>query len=71
VHLDCDLYIPTRAGLEFFYPKLVTGGFLIMHDYMSLYWDGIEKAINEFSSTSPERFIPILDKSGTIAIRKQ
>jgi O-methyltransferase len=70
VHLDCDLYAPTRAGLEFFYPKLVRGGFLIVHDYMSLYWDGIEKAVNEFFADKPERFIPIPDKSGTIAIRK-
>ena len=33
VHLDCDLYAPMRAGLEFFYPKLVPGGFMIIHDY--------------------------------------
>jgi O-methyltransferase len=25
VHLDCDLYIPTKAALEFFYPRLVPG----------------------------------------------
>jgi len=71
VHLDCDLYAPMHAGLEFFYPKLVTGGFLVIHDYMSLYWDGVEKAIDEFFADKPERFIPIPDKSGTIAIRKQ
>jgi hypothetical protein len=70
VHLDCDLYAPTYAGLEFFYPKLVRGGFLIIHDYMSLYWDGVEKAIDDFFADKPERFIPIPDKSGTIAIRK-
>jgi Macrocin-O-methyltransferase (TylF) len=66
LHLDCDLYAPTRAGLEFFYPKLVRGGFLIIHDYMSFYWDGVEKAIDEFFANKPERFIPIPDKSGTI-----
>ena len=70
VHLDCDLYAPTRAGLEFFYPKLVPGGFLIIHDYMSLYWNGVEKAVNEFFADKPERFVPIPDKSGTIAFRK-
>jgi O-methyltransferase len=48
----------------------VPGGFLIIHDYMSLYWDGVEKAINEFFADKPERFIPIPDKSGTIVIRK-
>jgi len=37
---------------------------------MSLYWDGVERAVNEFFADKPERFIPIPDKSGTIAIRK-
>ena len=48
VHIDCDLYKPFKAGLEFFYPRLVTGGFLIMHDYTSLWWDGVERAVDKF-----------------------
>lgn len=32
VHLDCDLYEPTRAGLTFFYPQLSPGVLLIIHD---------------------------------------
>jgi O-methyltransferase len=70
VHIDCDLYNPFKAGLEFFYPRLVKGGFLVMHDYSSLYWDGVEKAIDEFFSDKPEMVIPISDKSGTAVIRK-
>ena len=48
VHLDCDLYKPFSSALEFFWPRLVPGGFLIMHDYNSLHWDGVEQAVNEF-----------------------
>ncbi len=70
VHLDCDLYAPMRAGLEFFYPRLVSGGILVIHDYSSLAWDGIEKAVDEFFADKPERMIPIPDKSGTVVIRK-
>jgi O-methyltransferase len=70
VHLDCDLYAPMRAGLEFFYPKLVPGGFMIIHDYSSLNWDGVEKAVDEFFADKPERLVPIPDKSGTIVVRK-
>jgi O-methyltransferase len=70
VHLDCDLYAPMLAGLEFFYPRMVSGGFLIIHDYSSLYWDGVEKAVDEFLADKPERLVPIPDKSGTVAIRK-
>ena len=70
VHIDCDLYKPFKAGLEFFYPRLVKGGFLVMHDYSSLYWDGVEKAIDEFFVDKPETVIPIPDKCGTAVIRK-
>jgi O-methyltransferase len=70
VHLDCDLYAPIRAGLEFFYPRLVPGGFLIVHDYSSYYWEGVKMAVDEFLANRPERIVPIPDKSGTVVIRK-
>jgi O-methyltransferase len=63
-------YKPFKAGLEFFYPRLVDGGFLVMHDYGSLWWDGTEKAIDEFFADKPESVIPIPDRAGTAAIRK-
>jgi len=70
VHLDCDLYEPLKAGLEYFYPRLVPGGFLVLHDYSSLWWAGAEKAIDEFLADKPETVIPIPDKAGTVVIRK-
>jgi SAM-dependent methyltransferase len=70
VHLDCDLYAPFAAALRYFYPRLAPGGFLIMHDYASLYWEGAEKAVDEFFADKPERPVPIPDKSGTAVIRK-
>jgi len=70
VHIDCDLYAPFSAALRYFYPRLVKGGFLIMHDYGGLYWNGAEKAVDEFLSDKPEKLIPIPDKSGTVVIRK-
>lgn len=33
VLLDLDLYNPTVSSLEFFYPRLTKGGYLIVHDY--------------------------------------
>ncbi|WP_158928310.1 TylF/MycF/NovP-related O-methyltransferase [Acidisphaera sp. S103] len=70
VHLDCDLYKPFCAALEFFWPRLVPGGFLIMHDYTSLYWEGVEKAVDEFFANKDELVIPIPDMSGTVVVRK-
>ena len=70
VHIDCDLYQPFRAALHFFYDRLVPGGFLIMHDYSSLHWDGAERAVDEFFADKPESVVPVPDGSGTVIIRK-
>jgi len=70
VHLDCDLYAPMAAGLAYFYPRLVPGGFLIVHDYSSLHWPGAEKAVDEFFATRPEAVVPLPDSAGSVVIRK-
>ena len=70
VHLDCDLHAPTASALEYFYPRLVPGGFLIIHDYSSLHWMGVEKAVDEFFATKPESVIPLPDSAGSAVIRK-
>lgn len=70
VHLDCDLYLPTKAALEFFYPKMVRGGLLILHDYDSGCWPGVTLAADEFFADKPEGLIRIPDKSGTAAMIK-
>ncbi|WP_291728597.1 TylF/MycF/NovP-related O-methyltransferase [Bernardetia sp.] len=70
VHIDCDLEKPIAESLEYFYPRMVKGGFLIMHDYSSMYWAGAKKAIDSFFSDKPEYVIPIPDKSGTCVVRK-
>ncbi len=69
VHLDADLYKPTNAALHYFYPKLSPGGVMIIHDYNHS-WDGIRKAIDEFSQTIPESFVEIADWQGSAMIVK-
>lgn len=70
VHIDCDLESPMAAALDYFYPKLKKGGFLIMHDYSSLYWPGAKRAIDGFFKDKIEYVLPMPDKSGTCMIRK-
>jgi hypothetical protein len=45
VHLDVDLFQPTRDSLEYFYPKLIPGGMIVCDDYG---WPGARKAIDDF-----------------------
>lgn len=46
VHLDTDIYYPTKDGLEFFYPRMVKGGVIIVHDYPV--HPGVKLAVDEW-----------------------
>jgi hypothetical protein len=70
VSLDCDLYAPTKAGLEFFYARMPKGGIFFLHDYSSLHWNGSKMAIDEFCRESGEYVILMPDKSGSAFFRK-
>jgi O-methyltransferase len=70
VHIDCDLGEPMMAGLQYFYPRMQPGGFILMHDYGSLYWDGAEKAVDDFFVGKAEGVIPLPDRCGSAVMRK-
>jgi Macrocin-O-methyltransferase (TylF) len=70
LHLDCDLREPMRAGLETFYPRMASGGLMLLHDYASGHWPGATAAIDEFFRNKPERLVIMPDKSGTAVARK-
>jgi len=59
VHLDVDLYVGTKAGLEFFYPRMVSGGILISDDYNNVREPGCKRAIDEFFASKPEMPIQV------------
>ena len=69
VNLDADLYNPTKAGLEYFYPKLSTGGIILIHDYNHK-WEGLVKAVDEFVDNIPEHLILVPDLDSTVMILK-
>ena len=69
VHLDADLFEPTKNGLEFFYPRVSSGGIILIHDYNA--WPGCRKAVDEFFCSKKEFPVPMPDKSGSAIIIKQ
>jgi len=69
VSLDADLYNPTKAGLEYFYPHLSPGGVIFIHDY-NYKWKGLMKAVDEFAATIPEKLILVPDLDSTVMIIK-
>ncbi len=48
VNLDFDLYAPILAGLRFFYPRMVSGGVILIHDYFTEFYHGVRKALDDF-----------------------
>ncbi len=72
VLLDLDLFDPTQASLEFFYPRLSPGGYLIVHDYNNdeSNW-ACKRALDGFLADRPERLIDIGDVWGSALLRRQ
>ena len=76
VSLDADLYEPTMAGLEFFYPRLNEGGVMIIHDYNSARFRGVRQAVKEYekklinSGGAPLKLVPLGDLHGSCVIIK-
>ena len=52
VHIDVDLYDPTKTSIEYFWPRLVNGGVLVCDDYGSEKTLGARKAMDEFFNKS-------------------
>lgn len=54
LRLDTDLYASTKVELEILYPKLQSGGVLIVDDYG--HWSGAKKATDEFCKANGLEF---------------
>lgn len=55
VSIDVDLYKPTKAAWEFFYPRMVEGGVIAMYDdYTAVACPGATKATDEFLQDKDE-----------------
>jgi O-methyltransferase len=55
VHIDVDLYSCVKECLEYFYPKMIHGGVIVLDDYNAPTCLGAKKAVDEFISDKPEK----------------
>jgi len=70
VSLDADLYEPIYNGLKFFYPKLVSGGYIFIHDFNNDKYKGARKAVEQFCDEQKINYLPIPDSAGSAVIMK-
>ncbi|MGO1974613.1 MAG: TylF/MycF/NovP-related O-methyltransferase [Propionibacteriaceae bacterium] len=68
LRLDTDWYESTAHELEHLYPRLVSGGVLMIDDYG--YWQGSRKATDEFLERTGEQLMLIRMDSGRVAIKR-
>lgn len=64
VHIDVDLYEPTLASIEFFYPRMNPGGIVVCDDYNFTTCPGATRAIDEFMAGRPEKMIGLSGGGG-------
>ena len=56
VHIDVDVYPITKFCLEFFAPRLVVGGTIVVDDYGFTTCKGVKKAVDDFVSERRGQF---------------
>lgn len=59
VHVDVDLYAPTRDALSYFVPRMSPGGVIVCDDYGYLDWPGARKAVDELGDTGRVRIFRV------------
>lgn len=72
VYYDCDTYQSCKESLEYFFPKLSSGGYFIIHDYFAKEEGavGVKKAVDEFLDNNSDIDIIILPETTHIILRK-
>jgi hypothetical protein len=57
VNIDCDLYEPHLECLEYFYPRMMTGGIVFFDDYHSVDYPMAKQAVDEFMAGKREQLM--------------
>lgn len=70
VSLDADLYEPIYHGLNFFYPRMVQGGYILIHDVNNDLYKGARRAVEVFCTERGIAFVPLPDGGGTAIVAK-
>jgi O-methyltransferase len=68
-HIDVDLHDPSLAAMEFFYPRLVSGGIIVCDDYGQTTCPGAKRAVDSFMATRPEPVVHSPTSQGLIIKR--
>lgn len=69
VSLDADLYEPTLNGLNWFYPRTLPGGVILIHDYHNPRFSGVRAAVDAYEREhGPLLLLPVGDLHGSVML---
>lgn len=70
VNLDMDLYKPTLEALRWFYPRMIPGGGILIHDYFDTYtFPNLKKGVIEFAEETGAQTFPIGDDLSIFVVK--
>lgn len=72
VSLDVDFPQATLDGLRYFWPRLVPGGYLLIHDWGNPALPGVREAVAQYQQELGHRLpaVPLADVNGTLVVVK-
>ncbi|MGY8635720.1 TylF/MycF/NovP-related O-methyltransferase [Bradyrhizobium sp. 14AA] len=68
VHIDVDLFHPTRESLAFFYERMLPGGIVLCDDYGFASCPGARRAMDEFFKSKRETIIHLSTGQGLVIV---
>ena len=66
VHIDVDLYQPTKDSIEFFFPRMSKGGVMIFDDYGMTSCPGAYKAVEDYMQDKSEYVLSLPTGQGVV-----
>ena len=69
LHIDVDLYEPTKAALEYFFPRLSPGGVVFVSNYNVSHWPGSIQAVDEFVADNQTTFFLKNQVEGCVIVK--
>lgn len=68
VHIDVDLFQPTRDSLSYFYQRMLPGGIILCDDYGFASCPGARRAMDEFFANKDEGIIHLPTGQGLVIV---
>lgn len=69
--VDFDLSLPTEEALEYLWPRMTKGGYIVVHDYGNDKYVGVSFAVNKFiRENNIVSYMELCDYCGSMIIKK-